>query len=50
MDFPDILQLVKINTDEQMGGMQKKLKDHEQNCFAFTAQRTEFPEDPVVKF
>ena len=30
--------------------MKQKLKDHEQNGFAFSAQRTEFPEDPVVKF
>ncbi len=34
-------------TDEEM---KQKLKDHEENCFAFAAQRTEFPEDPVVKF
>ena len=27
--------------------MKQKLRDHEENCFA---QRTEFPEDPVVKF
>ena len=27
--------------------MKKKLKEHEENCFP---PRTEFPEDPVVKF
>ena len=30
--------------------MRKKLKEHEQTCFSFAAQRTEFPEDPIVKF
>ena len=34
-------------TDEEM---KRKLTDHEQNCFAFAAQRTKFPEDPIVKF
>ena len=34
-------------TDEDM---KKKLKAHEKNCFAFAAQRTEFPDDPIVKF
>ena len=30
--------------------MEKKLKAHERNCFAFAAQRTDFPDDPIVKF
>ena len=30
--------------------MEKKLKAHEINCFAFAAQRTEFPDDPILKF
>ena len=30
--------------------MKKKSKEHEATCFAFAAQRTEFPEDPVAKF
>lgn len=30
--------------------MLKKLKDQEENCFAFSAQKTEFPNDPNVKF
>ena len=30
--------------------MKKKLKEHEKTCFAFAAQRTEFPEDPIDKF
>ena len=30
--------------------MKQKFKEHEKNCFAFTAQRTEFPEDPIVRF
>ena len=34
-------------TDEEM---KKRLKEQERNCFALTAQRTEFSEDPVVKF
>ena len=34
-------------TDEEM---KKKLKDHEENCFSFAAQRTEFPEETNVKF
>ena len=35
------------STDEEM---KKKLKVHEENCFAFAAQRTKFPDDPAVKF
>ena len=27
-----------------------ELRDHEENCFAFAAQCTEFPDDPIVKF
>ena len=34
-------------SDEEM---KERLKKHEDNCFAFAAQRTEFPEDPIVKF
>ena len=34
-------------SDEEM---KKKLKEHEESCFAFAAQRIEFPEDPIVKF
>ena len=30
--------------------MKQKLKDNEKNCFAFAAQRTEFPDGPIVKF
>ena len=30
--------------------MKQKLKNHEEKCFAFTTQRTEFQDDPVVKF
>ena len=30
--------------------MEKKLKAHERNCFAFAAQRTEFPDYPILKF
>ena len=30
--------------------MKEKLEQHEKNCFAFAAQRTEFPHEPVVKF
>ena len=34
-------------TDEDM---KKRLKEHEERCFAFAAQRTEFPDDPILKF
>ena len=34
-------------TDEDM---KKKLKAHEERCFSFAAKRTEFPDDPIVKF
>ena len=30
--------------------MEEKLKKHEERCFAFAAQRTEFPDDPILKF
>ena len=30
--------------------MEEKLKKHEERCFAFVAQRTEFPNDPILKF
>ena len=30
--------------------MEEKLKEHEKNCFAFAAQRTEFPDDRIVTF
>ena len=30
--------------------MTEKLEEHEKNCFGFAAQRTEFPDEPVVKF
>ena len=30
--------------------MIKKLREHEKNCFAFSAQRIEFPENSTVKF
>ena len=30
--------------------MEKRLKEHEERCFAFAAQRTEFPDDPILKF
>ena len=30
--------------------MKQKLGDQEENCFAFAARRTEFPDDPIVKF
>ena len=30
--------------------MEKRLKEHEERCFAFAAQRTEFPDDPTLKF
>ena len=26
------------------------MKEHEERCFAFAAQRTEFPDDPILKF
>ena len=29
--------------------MKKKLEAHEKRCFAFSAQRTEFPDNPIVK-
>ena len=29
--------------------MKEKLEEHEKNCFASAAQRTEFPDDHVVK-
>ena len=32
------------------GDMEKKLKAHERNCFAFAAQRIEFLDDPILKF
>ena len=32
------------------GYMDKELKKHEERCFAFAAQRTEFPDDPILKF
>lgn len=28
----------------------EKLKNHDERCFAFSAQRIKFPEDVVVKF
>ena len=34
-------------TDKEM---KEKLEDHEKNCFAFVAQRIEFPDEPVVKY
>ena len=30
--------------------MEKRLKEHEERCFAFAAQRTEFPDIPILKF
>ena len=30
--------------------MEKKLKEHEECCFAFAAQQTEFPDDHILKF
>ena len=30
--------------------MEEKLKKREERCFAFAAQRTEFPDDPILKF
>ena len=30
--------------------MEKRLKEHEERCFAFAAQRTEYPDDPILKF
>ena len=30
--------------------MKQKLREHEENCFPFAAQCTEFPDDPVVYF
>ena len=30
--------------------MKKRLKEHEERCFAFVAQRTEYPVDPILKF
>ena len=30
--------------------MENRLKEHEERCFAFAAQRTEFPDDPILKF
>ena len=41
----DLLQYRR--TDEEM---KQKLRDHGENCFAFAAQCTEFPNDPIVKF
>ena len=29
---------------------EEKLKKHEECCFAFDSQRTEFPDDPILKF
>ena len=33
-------------TDEEL---KKRLEDHEERCFSFAAQRTEFPDDPILK-
>ena len=30
--------------------MEERLKEHEEHCFAFAAQRTEYPDDPILKF
>ena len=30
--------------------LKKVLKEHEERCFAFAAQRTEFSDDPILKF
>ena len=30
--------------------MEVRLKEHEERCFALASQRTEFPNDPVLKF
>ena len=30
--------------------MEKRLKEHEERCFTFAAQRTEYPDDPILKF
>ena len=30
--------------------MEKRLKEHEERCFAFAVQQTEFPDDPILKF
>ena len=30
--------------------MEEKLKKHDERCFAFAAQRTEFPNDPILTF
>ena len=29
--------------------MKKRLKEHEERCFAFAVQRTEFPDVPILK-
>ena len=30
--------------------MEKKLEEHEESCFAFAAQRTKCPDDPIAEF
>ena len=30
--------------------MEKRFKEHEEHCFAFAAQQTEYPDDPIIKF
>ena len=30
--------------------MEKRLNEHEERTFAFAAQRTEYPDDPILKF
>ena len=30
--------------------MEKRLKEHEEHCFAYAAQQTEYPDDPILKF
>ena len=44
--FTDIKKERRIEKDEEM---KEKLRDHEENCFAFVAQRTEFPDNLIVK-
>ena len=29
--------------------MEKRLKEHEERCFAFAVQRTDYPDDPLLK-
>ena len=51
MDSQELTEL-KIEVERRRTGeeMEVRLKEHEERCFSFAAQRTEFPNDPNLRF